>query len=104
MSASPGGRAFAAFGYTGNGVGPSQMVGRILASLALDRRDPHSRLALVEPEPAAVPPEPLRWLGGTVIRAGLLRKERAEEVGREPDPISRGLAAVPGLIGFHIGR
>ncbi len=104
IAASPGGRAFAAFGYTGNGVGPSQMVGRTLASLALDRRDSHSRLALVEPGPATVPPEPLRWLGGSVIRAGLLRKERAEERGREPDPISRGLAAVPGLIGFHIGR
>ncbi len=104
VAASPGGRAFAAFGYTGNGVGPSQMVGRTLASLALDRRDRHSRLAFVEREPAGVPPEPLRWLGGTVIRAGLLRKERAEEGGREPDPISRGLAAVPELIGFHIGR
>ena len=104
VSASPGGRTFAAFGYSGNGVGPSQMVGRILASLALDRRDAHSRLALVEPGPAGVPPEPLRWLGGSVIRAGLLRKERAEEDGRAADPISRGLAAVPALIGFHIGR
>ena len=34
-----------AFGYTGHGVGPSHMVGRSLASLALDRRDEASRLA-----------------------------------------------------------
>ena len=44
-----GGRAFAAAGYTGNGVGPSHMVGRTLASLALDRRDEHSRLGLRRP-------------------------------------------------------
>ena len=104
VTASPGGRAYAAFGYTGNGVGPSQMIGRTLASLALDRRDERSRLAFVEPEPARVPPEPLRWLGGTAIRSGLLRKERAEEDGREAGAISRALAAVPELIGFHVGR
>ena len=39
-----GGHAFAAAGYTGNGVGPSNMVGRTLASLALDRRDEATRL------------------------------------------------------------
>ncbi|MGZ8666621.1 MAG: NAD(P)/FAD-dependent oxidoreductase [Solirubrobacterales bacterium] len=104
VAALPGGRAFAAFGFTGNGVGPTQMVGRTMASLALDRRDEHSRLAFVDPSPARVPPEPLRFLGGTAIRAGILRKERAEEEGREPDRISRGLAAVPELIGFHINR
>ena len=54
----PGGRAYAAAGYTGNGVGPSHMVGRTLASLALDRRDEYSRLAFVDPSPPAVPPSP----------------------------------------------
>ena len=33
----PGGRAHAAFGYTGNGVGPSHLAGRALAALALGR-------------------------------------------------------------------
>ncbi len=104
VASTPGGRVWAAFGYTGNGVGPSQMVGRSLASLCLDRRDPDSRLAFIEPPARAVPPEPLRYIGGTAIRAGLLRKERAEEAGRRPDPASRALAAVPALIGFHVGR
>jgi glycine/D-amino acid oxidase-like deaminating enzyme len=40
-----GGNAFAAAGYTGNGVGPSHMVARTLASLALERHDEASRLA-----------------------------------------------------------
>ncbi len=99
-----GGRAFAAAGYTGNGVGPSHMVGRTLASLALDRRDESSRLAFVDPSPPRVPPEPFHWLGGEAIRLGIMRKETAELENRDPDPISSLLARVPDLIGFHIGR
>jgi glycine/D-amino acid oxidase-like deaminating enzyme len=102
----PSGRGFAAFGYTGNGVGPSQMVGRSLASLAIDREDRYSSLAFVEPVDALpkVPPEPFRWLGGTVIREAIGRKEDAEADGEDPDPLVSAIAAVPGLIGFHIGR
>jgi glycine/D-amino acid oxidase-like deaminating enzyme len=99
-----GGHAFAAAGYTGNGVGPSHMVGRSLASLALDHGDEHSRLAFVDPTPPRIPPEPFHWLGGEAIRAGIQRKEDAELTGRRPDPISSLLARVPELIGFHIGR
>jgi len=99
-----GSRAFAAAGYTGNGVGPSYMVGRTLAALALDRRDEHSRLAFVDPSSPRIPPEPFHWLGGEAIRAGIRRKESAELAGRRPDPISSLLARVPELIGFHIGR
>jgi glycine/D-amino acid oxidase-like deaminating enzyme len=100
----PGGRAFAAAGYTGNGVGPSHMVGRTLAALALDRRDEYSRLPIVDPSPQRVPPEPFHWLGGTAIRAGIMSKERAEGEGRRPHPVSSALAKLPELIGFHIGR
>ncbi len=99
-----GSRAFVAAGYTGNGVGPSHMVGRTLASLALDRRDDQSRLAFVDPTPQKVPPEPFHWLGGEVIRTGIMRKETAELGGCDPDPISSLVARVPQLIGFHIGR
>jgi glycine/D-amino acid oxidase-like deaminating enzyme len=99
-----GGRAFAAAGYTGNGVGPSHMVGRTLAALALDRRDEHTRLPFVDPAPPRVPPEPFHWIGGEAIRQGILRKEEAEMAGRTPDPISALVARVPELIGFHIGR
>ena len=100
----PGERAFVAAGYTGNGVGPSYMVGRALASLALDRRDAHSRLPIVDPSPQRVPPEPLHWLGGEVIRRALDRKETAELTGRPPGPLSALVSRVPELIGFHIGR
>jgi glycine/D-amino acid oxidase-like deaminating enzyme len=99
-----GDRVHYAFGYTGNGVGPSRLVARALASMALDRRDEHTRLALVEPPPVRVPPEPLRFAGGTIVRAALLRRERLEEEGRRPDPLTRFVAGVPGRIGIHIGR
>ena len=99
-----GNRAFCAAGYTGNGVGPSHMVGRTLASLALDRRDEPSRLAFVDPSPHRVPPEPFHWIGGELIRVGIMHKEEAELVGKRPDPITALVAKVPQLIGFHIGR
>jgi glycine/D-amino acid oxidase-like deaminating enzyme len=99
-----GGRAFAAAGYTGNGVGPSHMVGRVLASLALDRSDAHSRLPIVDPTPPRVPPEPFHWLGGETIRRALVAKEDAELAGKTPNPISSLISKLPQLIGFHIGR
>lgn len=98
------GRAFAAAGYTGNGVGPSHLVGRALASLALDRRDDPARLAFVDPSPGRVPPEPFHWIGGEAIRLGILAKEEAEMAGRPPGRIASTVARVPELIGFHIGR
>jgi glycine/D-amino acid oxidase-like deaminating enzyme len=100
----PGGRAFAAAGYTGNGVGPSHMLARTLAALALDRRDEYARLPIVDPAPQRVPPEPFHWLGGTAIRAGIMSKERAEGEGRSPRRIASAVSRVPELIGFHIGR
>jgi glycine/D-amino acid oxidase-like deaminating enzyme len=99
-----GDRVHYAFGYTGNGVGPSRLVGRALASLALDRRDAQTRLAIVEPPPIRVPPEPFRYAGGTIVRAALVRRERLEEEGRRPDPVTRFVAGIPGRIGIHIGR
>jgi glycine/D-amino acid oxidase-like deaminating enzyme len=96
--------AWGAFGYTGNGVAPSHLLGRTLAALALDRRDDVTRLPFVDPAPRSVPPEPLRVAGAALIRRALIRKEAAEEDGREPDPVSAGLAALPGRLGLHVVR
>jgi glycine/D-amino acid oxidase-like deaminating enzyme len=98
------GRVHYGFGFTGNGVGPSRMVAHALASLALDRRDEHTRLAIVEPPPQRVPPEPLRYLGGAIVREAFVRKEEAEEEGREPDPVAAFIAGIPERIGVQIGR
>jgi glycine/D-amino acid oxidase-like deaminating enzyme len=95
---------FIAAGYTGNGVGPSYMVGRTLASLALGHDDDHSRLPIVDPNPQHVPPEPFHWLGGETIRRALVSKENAELSGQRPHPISALISRIPKLIGVHIGR
>ncbi|MFL5833216.1 MAG: NAD(P)/FAD-dependent oxidoreductase [Solirubrobacterales bacterium] len=100
----PRNRAWVAAGYTGNGVGPSNMVGHTLASLVLGREDEPTRLAFVDGKTHRVPPEPFHWVGGEAIRLGILKKEEAEMEGRQPGKIASGVAKVPELIGFHIGR
>jgi len=99
-----GGRAFSAFGYTGNGVGPSHLVGRILAAMALDRRSEETRLPIVDPPPLTVPPEPFRYVGGALIRSALMRVETSQEAGLQPDPVTAFVAGFPKRIGIHIGR
>jgi putative aminophosphonate oxidoreductase len=70
-------------GYSGNGVGPSRLGGRILASLALEREDEWSSCGLARaPMGGWLPPEPLRYLGGRLVREAVARKERAEDAGR----------------------
>jgi glycine/D-amino acid oxidase-like deaminating enzyme len=100
----PDGRIHYVHGFTGNGVGPAHLAGRIIASLALDRRDELTRLALVEPSHAPVPPEPIRYLGGTLVRAALVRKEEREDAGREADPLTSLVVDLPRRLGIHIGR
>lgn len=92
------------FGFTGNGVGPSYLGGEILARLALDRRDERTRLALVEPPPKRFPPEPLRYLGGSLIRRALIAKDAAEDAGRAPGPLTAFVASLPRRLGLHLPR
>jgi glycine/D-amino acid oxidase-like deaminating enzyme len=101
----PGAPVHFAFGYTGNGVGPSKLAGGILASLALDTRDELTRLPIVDSGPGAwVPPEPLAWLGGSLVRGAYVRREHAEEEGRRADPLTRALCAAPHAVGIHLAR
>jgi glycine/D-amino acid oxidase-like deaminating enzyme len=92
------------FGFTGNGVGPAYLGGEILARLALDRRDGITGLAVVEPEPKLFPPEPFRWVGGTMARAALVRRDDAHDRGREPDPLTAFVASLPRRLGLRLPR
>jgi hypothetical protein len=101
----PGGPVHFAFGFTGNGVGPTHLAAHALASLALDRRDAYTALPIVGSDPGAwVPPEPLAWLGGNVVRRAFIRREEALERGERPDPLSRAVCALPGTLGIHVAR
>lgn len=99
-----GSQTRAAFGYTGNGVGPSRMIGGILADLALEKTTERTRLALVDPEPSRVPPEPFRHIGGSIIRRALIRREQLEEEGRRPGPLTRAITTIPEKLGIHLVR
>ena len=98
------GRVHHGFGFTGNGVGPSYLGGEILARLALDRRDERTRLALVEPARKLFPPEPLRYVGGSLIRRALMAKDAAEDAGREPNAPTRLVASLPRRLGLRLPR
>ena len=92
------------FGFTGNGVGPTYLGGEILARLALDRRDEITGLAIVEPDRKLFPPEPFRWIGGTAIRAALVRRDDAYDRGDDPDPITGFIASLPRRVGLRLPR
>jgi putative aminophosphonate oxidoreductase len=87
-------------GFSGNGVGPSVLGGRILASMALGLDDEWVRCGLVRSPAGGLPPEPLRYLGGRLVRSAVARKERAEDGGDVPAPLDRRLVrlAPPGLV------
>ena len=79
-------------GWSGNGVGPSVVGGKILASLALRREDEWASSGLVAARAKSFPPEPIRFIGGHVVREAIVRKERAEENGRTPSKLAVLLA------------
>jgi glycine/D-amino acid oxidase-like deaminating enzyme len=82
-------------GFSGNGVAPSRVGARVLASLALRRDDEWSGSALARGVPGArFPPEPVRFLGGMLVRRAVGRKERLETDGASAGGVTRALASL----------
>jgi putative aminophosphonate oxidoreductase len=81
-------------GYSGNGVGPTFVGGRILASLTLGLDDEWSRAGLARPPVGVFPPEPVRYLGGLLVQRAIERKEAAEDAGRTTDAVTLFLAGL----------
>ena len=90
-------------GYSGSGAGASWLGGQILARLVLGVDDELTRLPLVTRRVPKLPPEPLRRLGGGLVRAAILACEEAEEQGRRPPLPARAGAALPRLLRMSIG-
>jgi putative aminophosphonate oxidoreductase len=84
----------AAAGFSGNGVGPSFVAGRILASMARDADDEWAATGLTGAPKPGLPPEPLRYLGGRVVRAAIAHKENLADVGRGPGLATRFVASL----------
>ncbi|MFL5959340.1 MAG: NAD(P)/FAD-dependent oxidoreductase [Gaiellaceae bacterium] len=99
----PGTRIHYGAGYSGHGVGPSWLGGRILASLVLGAEDEWTRLPLASRRVPRLPGEPFRRLGGGLVRWAIMRCEEAEEQGRTPALTARAGAALPRLLGMELG-
>jgi glycine/D-amino acid oxidase-like deaminating enzyme len=99
----PGARIHYGAGYSGHGVGPSWLGGKILASLALGAVDEWTRLPLADRTVPHLPPEPFRRLGGALVRRAIMACEAAEEQGRRPPALARAGAGLPRLLGLELG-
>ena len=81
-------------GWSGHGVGPSYLGAKMLASLALGVRDEWSEAGIVDQAMGSFPPEPVRYLGGMLVRAAVTRKEYAEWDDRKPSLWDTALASL----------
>jgi glycine/D-amino acid oxidase-like deaminating enzyme len=99
----PGGNVHFGLGYTGNGVGPSHLGGRILAKLALGLDDEDTRLPIVNGEPGRFPPGPLKTVGARVVNDAIVRKDEAEDAGGRAGALNSFLAGLPRRLGYRLG-
>ncbi len=99
----PSGNVHFGAGYSGNGVAPSNLGGRVLAGLIAGREDEWTSLPLVGHLPPRFPPEPLRTAGGFLVREAIVRLDQAAEDGRRPSALARLVARTPRMLGYHWG-
>jgi glycine/D-amino acid oxidase-like deaminating enzyme len=99
----PGGALHYGAGFTGGGVGPCHLGGKILSGLALGIEDDDTTLPLVHREPLRFPPEPLRSVGAAVAQSAIVRKDEAEDEGRRPGAITSLIAGLPRRMGYELG-
>jgi glycine/D-amino acid oxidase-like deaminating enzyme len=99
----PGGTAHYGLGFTGNGVGPCHLGGKILSGLALGIEDEATTLPIANVEPKHFPPEPLFTPGERLVNRAILRKDALEDHGRRPDPVTNALAHLPRKLGYNLG-
>jgi glycine/D-amino acid oxidase-like deaminating enzyme len=93
-----------AHGYTGNGVGPSHLVGEILATRALGTPDEAlETLPIATLEPLRFPPEPIRSPGALIANTAIRHKDEAEDRGEEPNPLVDFVAKLPRRLGYNLG-
>ncbi len=91
----------AAVGFSGDGVGPARLAGEILAEMVSRGGDAGLPPAMRQVPHRLMPPEPVRYLGGRLVRAATDRKERAEDLSLRPGRLTRAVAAMDPTTGGH---
>jgi len=81
-------------GFSGDGVGPSRLAGEVLAEMAAAGGNAGLPGALRTVPTRPLPPEPVRYVGGRMVRAAIARKEHSEDAGGKPHTFDRLLAAL----------
>jgi glycine/D-amino acid oxidase-like deaminating enzyme len=100
----PGTRVHYAAGYSGHGAGPSWIGGQTLASLVTRAQDEWTALPFANRRPRKLlPPEPFRYLGGSLVRGAILACEEADDAGRRAAFPARVAAAIPRVFRFQVG-
>lgn len=79
-------------GWSGNGVGPSVVGAKMLASMVLGRNDEWSNAGLVSARAKHFPPDPIRYVGAHLVREAIVRKERSEALDLPPSRIAVALS------------
>ena len=99
----PPGTVHYGLGFTGGGVGPCHLGGKILSRLALGIEDDVTRLPIVGLRPKRFPPEPVLSVGAYLTHEAIVRKDDAEDAGRRAGALTTWLARRPRRLGYRIG-
>ena len=99
----PGGNVHAGLGFSGHGLTSTRLGGKILASLVLKADDEWSRLPVVGPPLAKLPPEPLRCPMIQSVSWAYEASDRAHEAGGSPGLLPRAVIAAYGGYEAHSG-
>jgi glycine/D-amino acid oxidase-like deaminating enzyme len=86
-------------GFSGNGITSTKLIGKILASLVLRRKDRWSSLGLANPLPGTFPREPIRYVGGRLVLAAIKRNDRLDHEDKDADWMTHFLVSrMPGQV------
>lgn len=99
----PGGTTHYGLGFTGNGVGPCHLGGKILSGLALGIQDEATTLPISGGDRKDFPPEPLITLGERVVGRAIIRRDDRLDAGRLPGKLTDLLARLPRRLGYMLG-
>ena len=99
----PGGGTHYGLGFTGNGVGPCHLGGKILSGLALGLEDEATTLPISDGDRMRFPPEPVFSIGERIVSRAIVRRDDRLDSGRPPGRLTDLLAHLPRRLGFQLG-